>query len=150
MTTITKIMNKDLNLSLLQEELRAVGLGEQGLVTAGFDRWKKQELHPFTERRAFAWATGQPDNFADPGELRFRYDPPLDAAQEAILDGVLAAHDATVRSREQTSRIQDTADALTLADNVRNWRRLTRAQKDENDRIVTRLAARLQDRGLDL
>ena len=147
---IVKIMNKDLNLSLLNEQLRAVGLGEHGLLLAGFKRVRKQEYEPFAGRSVIATSTTGPDDKADPGELRFKYDPALTSVEEATLDAILAEHVATDRSREQTNAQKDIDDAQVLADNYRSWDTLTSVQKDASNKVLTRLVARLENRQISI
>ena len=150
MAVLIKIMDKDLNLECLQEEMIAAGLPEVGMLIAGFHLQNRRLYSPFTEPEVIARATGKDDVIAQPGELQFRYDPPLTVGQKRTLDQVLLAHDATVLSTMQKNKDQDDADCLAIAENYRNWATLNSSAKDENARLVARLIARNQDRSLDL
>ncbi len=149
---ITKFMVKDLNLECLREEIANAGLPEQSnMLIAGFHLLNKRTYNPFRSgREVIATATGQPDTWAEPGELQFRYDPELTSAQEDDLDRVLMAHQATNLSRMQINQDQDVLDCEAIAENYRNWSSLNNPAKDENARLVARLICRNQDRSLDL
>ena len=108
MVIIVRVVVKEFNSELLREELVALGLpmpkfkGFESSGSAGF-------YTPNAARRVIARRTSQggPDitDSANPGELRFSLDSPLTSRQESDLDGVLAAHDSTQRTAEQTSKI---------------------------------------------
>ena len=148
---IKKFMVKDLNLECLQEELVAAGLPSKvGMLIAGFRKETRRLYVPFTEPEVIATSTGQPDVIGEPGELQFRYDSALDARQERTLNEALVAHDASVLSTMQKNQDQDVVDVAIIAENYRNWGSLNDTEKDENARLVARLLARNQDRGLDL
>ena len=149
MVVVVKIANKNLNLPLLFDELQAAGLAQQGLLVAGFEHVGNQRYRPFVVRTVIG-KSGDVEDFADPGELRFRFADPLSTAEDTALDGVLTAHDATQTSGDQDNKQAD-ADAIApLVANYRNWATLTAAQKDNNARQVTRLVARLLDSTQDL
>ena len=146
---VVKIANKNLNLPLLLDELRAAGLTQEGLLVAGFQHEGNQRYRPFTVRMVIG-KSGDVEDFADPGELRFRFADPLSVAEDAALDAVLAAHDATQSSTDQQNKQSDQDAIAPLVSNYRNWATLTAAQKDNNARQVTRLVARLLDSTQDL
>lgn len=150
MATIIKIANKRINLDRLTEELETAGIPLQGLLLAGFNRLNVRVNQPNASTKVIATGTGKPDDEADPGELRFTYDPALTTAEETTLDGVLVAHDHTVNSNAQDNQDQDAADAESLANDHREWNDLSNAQKDENQETLSRLTARLQDRSIDI
>ena len=146
---VVKIANKNLNLPLLFDQLQAAGLTQQGLLVAGFEHVGNQRYRPLTVRTVIG-RSGDVEDFADPGELRFRFADVLSSAEDTALDGVLAAHDATQNSSDQDNK-QDDADAVApLVANYRDWGTLTAAQKDNNARQLTRLVARLLDSTQDL
>lgn len=146
---VLKIANKNLNLSLLFDQLRAAGLTQQGLLVAGFEHVGNQRYRPFAVRTVIG-RSGDVEDFADPGELRFRFADPLSGAEDAALDGVLAAHDATQTSSDQDNKRADQDAIDPLVANYRDWATLSAAQKDNNARQVTRLVARLLDSTQDL
>ena len=150
MATLVKIMNKDLNLPLFREEMVAAGVPVEGATIAGFDYVGVGQYEPFTETRVISTHSdpaGGPDieETAEPGELRFRFATVPTAPQEAIIDGVIAAHDATGQSTDQVQKQSDTAAIPILVDRWQNWDTLTNPQKDEVLKHLTRLVARLLD-----
>lgn len=150
MATIIKIANKRINLDRLTEELATAGIPLQSLLLAGFNQFNVRVSQPNASTKVIATGTGKPDDTAEPGELRFTYDPPLTVAQETTLDGVLAAHDHTVNSTSQNNADQDTADAAQLASDFQNWDTLLPPEKDESQERLTRLVARLFDSSIDI
>ncbi len=150
MVTLVKIMNKDLNLPLLREEMVAAGVPVEGATIAGFDYVGGGQYIPFTETRVISTHSdpaGGPDieGTADPGELRFRFATVPTAPQEAIIDGVLTAHDATGQSTDQVQRQSDKDAIPILVDRWQSWGTLNNAQKDDVLKNLTRLVARLLD-----
>ncbi|MCK5652550.1 MAG: hypothetical protein KAJ42_14275 [Gemmatimonadetes bacterium] len=146
---VVKIADKNLNLSLLLDQIRAAGLTQEGLLVAGFEHVGSQRYRPFTVRTVIG-KSGDVEDFADPGELRFRFPDPLTGAEDTALDGVLTAHDATQSSSDQQNKQADQDAIAPLVANYRDWATLTDAQKDNNARQVTRLVARLLDSTQDL
>ncbi len=149
MATLVKFMNKDMNFERLREEIIAAGLPSGfGALLAGFTRINGRLYEPFLTTQVISTASdpgGGPDitDSADPGELRFRFDPDLTGPQETTLDGVLTAHDATNLSTGQQNNDSDIAAIAPLVSNYQNWGSLNAAQKDNNHRQLTRLVARL-------
>lgn len=144
MADVTKFAVKNINLPLLFDQLQAAGLTQQGLLMAGFEHAQNQRYRPFAVRTEIG-RSGDVVDFADPGELRFRFANPLTGAEDTALDAVLAAHDATQTSSDQDNKQSD-ADAVDpLVANYRDWATLSAAEKDNNARQVTRLVARLLD-----
>jgi len=156
MATLVKIANKDINFERLREEMDAAGLPAGfGALIAGFNSINNRLHQPFLTTQIISRASdpaGGPDitDSADPGELRFRFDPDLTAPQEATLDGLLTAHDATNLSTAQQNNDTDIAAIPPLVSNYNSWGSLTLAQKDNNHRQLTRLVARLLDGQQDL
>ena len=144
MADVTKFAVKRINLPLLFEQLQAVGLGQPGLLMAGFQAIRSQRYDPFAVRTAIG-RSGDVIDFADPGELRFRFRNPLTAGEDTALDNLLAAHDATQNSTGQDQKQEDEDSIPTLVNNYNNWGTLTDVQKDANARQLTRLVARLLD-----
>ena len=110
-----RTLQKNFNRDLLREELS--GLQLETLQLAGFKRKGRFEGQPSTAPRRVS-RVRQPDgtyieDFAQPGELRFIFT----VAPGAALDLILAAHDATQRTTEQTRIDQDETDLdVLLAD----------------------------------
>ena len=149
MADVTKIAVKNLNLPLLMEELAAAGLGQPGLLLAGFVRFNAQHYQPLGSRSVIGSRTA-PDGStiedeADPGELRFRFPADLTGPQDTALVAVLAAHVAAERSTGQTNEKADQDAIAPLVNNFQNWGALSAAEKDNNHRQLTRLVARLLD-----
>ena len=149
MADVTKIAVKNLNLPLLMEELATAGLGQPGLLLAGFVRSNAQHYRPLGSRSVIGSRTAADgstiEDEADPGELRFRFPVDLTGPQDTALVAVLAAHVATDRSTGQTNTKADQDAIAPLISNFQNWGTLSAAQKDANNRQVTRLVARLLD-----
>ncbi len=156
MTTLIKTMNKDMNFERFHEEMSVAGLPTDfGALLAGFNRISQRLYEPFLSTQIISRSTdpaGGPDitDSADPGELRFNFDPDLTAPQETTLDGVLTAHDATNLSTNQQNRDSDIAAIAPLVNNYQNWGTLSNPEKDNNHRQLTRLVARLLDSAQDL
>ncbi|KKM85933.1 hypothetical protein LCGC14_1283980 [marine sediment metagenome] len=155
MHTLVKIVNKDLNLQLLLEEIDAAGLNRSGILLAGFvSRDDRTQLYtPNATRKVIGSRTvkdGVAETFADPGELVFSFDQALTPTEDTTLDAVLAAHDATKRTTLQLARTADDDAVPILVNNFQNWSTLTPLQKDNNHRQLTRLIARILDRGIDI
>ena len=143
---IIKFVIKDINPDRLRDELTTAGILPEGLLFAGFHRITNRLMEPFTETEVIATATGKPDVTADPGEFHFRY--PSDPG--AILDTVLVAHDATLLSKSQQNSDNDATAIPILVNRYQNWNTLTKEQKDNTLRQITRLVARLLDSAQDL
>lgn len=153
MAELVKFVVKDLNMSLLREELEAIGISEFGLLMAGFNSRPEERYEPFASRQVIArrdTPTGVVEESADPGELRFRFDPVLSAAEETALDSVLVVHDATGFSSAQINRKADRDAVAPLVANFKNWGALNSPAKDNNHKQLTRLVARLLDRSEDI
>lgn len=156
MATLVKFMNKDLNFERLREEMSVAILPVSfGSLIAGFTQVNKRLYEPFLSTQVISSSTDPGGGLditdsADPGELRFNFDPDLTAAQETTLDGVLTAHDATNLSTNQQNKDTDIAAIAPLVSNYQNWGSLTPAQKDNNQRQLTRLVARILDSAQDL
>ena len=153
---LVKIANRDLNLPRLRQEIVEAGLPSgYGLLVAGFNRSNDVVGHyvPFTVRSEIARRDG-PDgpiiDSADPGELRFRFDPDLTSPQEITLDGVLAAHDWTVLSTTQARKQEDRDAIPILVDRFKNWDSLNSSEKDSVLKQLTRLVARILDSSQDI
>lgn len=138
MAALIRIVVKDFNQHRLREEMDAAGLLGGGLLWAGFE-----EL----DRRIF---TPSAVHGNTPGELRFKYDPPLTAPQETALDGVLAAHDSTNLSRSQINQDQDEVDRQNFITTFQDWNTLTNAQQLNRCRQLFRVVARLVDSRTDI
>ncbi len=138
MTDYVKIVNKNFNQELLQEELIIASLAGGGGYWAGFDK---------ISQRIYAPSTVHGHTL---GELRFTFDPGLTVAQEETLDAILAAHDSTQLTAAQTNKDSDLSAIAPLKSNYQNWGTLDSAQKDNNHRQLTRLVARLLDSSQDL
>jgi hypothetical protein len=150
MATTIKFMNKNLNLNRLQEELQVAGVPITGMLVAGFNRVGLSQYEPFTETQVIGQATGQPDDTADPGELRFKSDAILSSTDELNLDVILSVHDNTLKSSSQANKDTDIAAIAPLVNNFQNWGTLSNAEKDNNHRQLTRLVARLLDSTQDI
>jgi hypothetical protein len=146
---VVKVAEKNLNLALLSNELKAAGVRPNGLLVAGFEHVGKQRYRPFATRTEIG-RSGDVADFADPGELRFRFPDVLTGAEDTALDGVLAAHDATQLSGDQENKQEDADAVVPLVSNYRGWATLSAAEKDNNARQLTRLVARLLDSTQDL
>lgn len=149
-------MNKDMNFERLREEMSVAGLPTDfGALLAGFTNINNRLYEPFASTQVISTATdpaGGPDitDSAEPGELRFDYVPDLTGPQQATLDGVLAAHDATNLSTGQQNDDTDIVAIPALVSNFQNWGSLNAAAKDNNHRQLTRLVARLLDSSRDI
>jgi len=152
MITLIKFMNKDLDLDLFKQEYLVAGLPEYGMLLAGFTRMGRQQYEPFASTQIISSQTdpgGGPDitDSADPGELRFRYEVALTAPQEAALDALLIAHDATQKSDIQIEREKDVTAKDQFIETFHDWDTLTALQKDNRTQELFRVVARLLDRG---
>ena len=146
MADIVKFYAKDFNPDRLHDELIVAGIEPTGMRWSGFDHINTRLMEPFTETRVISTSTGQPDVTADPGELLFRY--PSDPGSS--LDTVLTAHLATNLSKDQQNEDSDISAIAPLVNNFQNWGSLSNAQKDNNQRQLTRLVARLLDSKQDI
>lgn len=150
MAQLVKFAVKDINAALLRQQFDALAIPGGGLLFAGFARQTSTRYTPNASRQVIATrsdgAGGVIEEEADPGELRFDFEPPLDAAQETILDGVLAAHDGAQLSDLQIAKQTDLAAKDILIDRFQNWGSLDATQKDAVLMNLTRLVARLIDR----
>ena len=144
MADVTKFAVKRINLPLLFEQLQATGLGQPGLLMAGFKAIQQQRYDPLAARAEIG-RSGNVSDFAEPGEMRFRFPAPLTSGEDTDLDNLLAAHDATQNSTGQSQKQEDDDAIAPLVSNYQNWGTLTAAQKDNNHRQLTRLVARLLD-----
>ena len=149
MADVTKFAVKNINLPLLFDQLQAAGLTQQGLLMAGFEHVGNQRYRPLATRTVIG-RSGDVEDFADPGELRFRFPDVLTTAENTALNSVLDAHDATQTSGAQDNTQSDADAVAPRVSNYRDWATLTAAQKDNNARQVTRLVARLLDSTQDL
>ncbi len=115
MVTTIKIANKNINLELLFEELGiAVPATSFGLLMAGFHKLNTRVYEPNATTQVIATSTGQPDDTADPGELRFKHSVVLTAPAEAALDATLTAHDGSQTTAEQDRQDLDNTEAAQL------------------------------------
>jgi hypothetical protein len=150
MALLVKFALKDLNATLLRQQFDALGLPGGGLLFAGFTRLSSTRYTPNASRKVIATQTapggGVIEDEADPGELRFDFDPALDTNQETILDGILAAHDGAQLSDLQIAKQTDLDAVSVLVDRHQNWATLDAAQKDAVLMNLTRLVARLINR----
>lgn len=150
MAQLIKFAVKDLNAALLKQQHDALGLPPGGLLFAGFTAQGNALHTPNATRQVIARRTnpagGDFEDEADPGELRYNFEPPLDAGQETILDGLLAAHDGSQLSDLQIAKQADVAAKDILIDRFQNWDSLDAAQKDAVLKNLTRLVARVIDR----
>lgn len=145
MPTLVKIANKNLNLSLLTEELGSVGLDQHSLLMAGFRQQDERTYVPNAARKIIARRTtpgGEVVDEADPGELRFTSDAAFTVAQESSLDGVLVSHDAAVLTAEQEREDLDAKDLDQLVRDYAGWDTMSRPQKDVVTKRVVRLLVR--------
>jgi len=146
MERIIKYAIKDLNMALLREEIEQAGATPDGILLAGFYRSSKEIHSPIPESKVIATSTGQPDTLADPGEIHFKYELTPPVGDSALLDTVLANHDATGRSTGQLSKDADAVAVPILVNSYQNWDTLTNNQKDNVLKHLTRLTARLLDK----
>jgi hypothetical protein len=137
MAALIKIVNKDINRDRLNEELDAAGL-LVGITWTGFDRLNRRIMTPSTVHGFTA------------GELRFKYEPPISAGQEATLDGILAAHDSAQRSTLQIAGDQDEIDRQAFITTFNEWDTLNNTQKVNRIKHLFRVVARLVDSTTDL
>lgn len=156
MATLIKFMNKDLNFDRLRDEIIVAGLpSEFGLLIAGFTRVNKRLYEPFLTAQVISTASdpaGGPDitDSADPGELRFRHDPALSGPDEATLDGLLTAHDASLLSKSQQNSDNDITAKEQFVQTYQDWGTLTDTQKDNRTKELFRAVARLIDKTTDI
>lgn len=151
MVTLIKIMNKDLNFSLFQQEYSALGLSPLSLLLAGFTRVPKGNYEPFASRQVISSASdpgGGPDitDSADPGELRFKFEVALTGPEEASLDAFLTAHNATQQSDAQINEARDITAKDQFIQTFQDWDTLTAVQKDNRTQELFRAVARLIDK----
>ena len=138
MTTYTKFVVGDINRDKLQEDTSDAGLPVPGTLYAGFDSGPRIYTR-FTETRVISSitdASGTTNFTADPGELRFTFDPDLTPAEEATLDAVLLAHDPLTLSIEQEREDKDAAIIDQITTNLKkdNWVALSAADRQETIR----------------
>lgn len=149
METIVKIAGGNVNPEKFGEEL-ASSLGIQFSVTfAGF---KQSPTDPHVMIRNSGKeiigrrkdSTGNTFDLADPGEIRFLTESPLTPAENTTLDGLVSAHDPTVKSREQRREDNDAVALAIVTDNLKaaNWAGLTNGQKTETLRRACQLLFR--------
>ncbi|KKN64462.1 hypothetical protein LCGC14_0491500 [marine sediment metagenome] len=154
METYVKFANKDLNLSLLRQQLEESGLGEAGILFAGFTSIRRTYYTPNLERQVIATRTEQDGSVttkeADPGELRIKFETVLTFRQEAALDGVLSDHDATQLSILQIAKKKDIDSLPDLINSIKDWDTLNPQMKDAALRQGLRLIVRLQDKSVDI
>ena len=114
----TRTVRKNFNRDLLREELTASALpfelrpdGDIEMELSGFVRRNQFEFNPSPNPRQISrdGKAGTVD-LADPGELRFVFTAALTRPEGVVLDGLLAAHDATQRTAEQLRQEQDVTD----------------------------------------
>ena len=144
-TTTTKVADKNLNFPLLTEELVASIMPAYGLLLAGFNSADGILYVPNAATKVISTRDtpgGKVTDSADPGELRFETRNALTAAQNTALDRLLADHDATTRTAEQTRQAQDVTDANQLVTDYGAWDGMTAAQRDATTKIMLRLVAR--------
>ncbi len=138
MVDYVKIVVKNINQDLLQEEMVAAGVAGGGAYWAGFDKinsriYAPSTVHGFTE-----------------GELRFKYDPGLTVAQETTLDNILATHDATQSSTRQANEATDEIDRQNFVTTFQGWDALTDTQKLNRTKQLFRVVARLVNKQTDI
>lgn len=146
MTIYTKFVATDINPARLMEDIANASLPQPGMLYAGFDSGKRIYTR-FTETREIATVTdasGTTSFFADPGELRFTYDPDLSLSEQAALDAVLAAHDHLSLSVEQERQDKDVSVLVQVTNNLKkaNWTVLTSSSKQETIRRALQLLFR--------
>lgn len=123
MSVLVKIANKNLNLELLREELgvAVASAGNFGLLMAGFHKLNNRVYEPNATTQVIATSTGEPDDTAEPGELRFKTTAVLSAPAQAALDAALTVHDSTQLTSEQARVDQDAGDAVILLNDFNNF-----------------------------
>jgi len=138
MARLIKNVVKNFNQERLHEEMLAQNLVGGGLLWAGFERLNRRVYSPSNVHGH------------TPGDLHFKYEPELTPGQEATLDGILAAHDATQRSTFQRHKDTDEQDRQDFIDTFNDWPTLTVAQQLNRTRRLFRVVARLIDATTDL
>jgi hypothetical protein len=154
MSDHTLIATTNINLELLREEIAAAGLVSAGILMAGFHLLRPSGLYGLNPARKEIGRRTDPADptqdiitFADPGEIKFKFDATLTAPQEATLAATLAAHDPLLFTQAQQQQIDHKASAATLKNIYQQWNSLTPAQKDAGTREAIRRLARLIDKG---
>ncbi len=155
MAALIKVRVKDFNGALLQQQLKAGSIPPGGLLWAGFHRQEDNIYEPFVEVETIGRRTN-PDggddilDIAEPGELRFRFEPDLTPAQETLLNSILTNHDSTQFSEGQRNQATDLTAKDLLISRYQNWDSLNPQEKDVVLKNLTRLVARLIDRSTNI
>ncbi len=142
MVKTIKIVNKNLNISKLWEELEAAGFSDFGLLMAGFHQLSDGIYEPNAGQKVIATSTGQPDDIAEAGELRFKTAIALSGAEETTLEGVYTAHDFSIKTDEQTRQDTDIAELDQLLIDYGNYDGMNAGQKDVVIKRMMRLLLR--------
>jgi len=147
MAEVVKIADKDINLSLLTEELAATIVPAYGLLLAGFTFSRSSGFYEPNGRATIISTRsdgqgGTINDIAAIGELRFEFRSALTAAEDTALDGALTAHTATTKTNEQQNEAQDDIDAAQLLVDYGNWDGMTAVQRDATTKIMLRLQTR--------
>ncbi len=113
MATETRTLTKDINLELLQQELRAaLGSVMQLVDPVGYERVTERQMTPraadFVYSRSVVGGVVT-ELTAVPGQIIFTVSAPLTGPQNTTLDNALTAHVHTGKSTDQTNR--DAAEA---------------------------------------
>jgi hypothetical protein len=137
-----KIVNKNINLEKLTEEMTAAGFSNFGFLLAGFNRLNDRVHQPNAAQKVIATSTGQPDDLADPGEIRFRTEEELTGQEETDLDAVYAAHDYTILTAEQTRIDVDLIDIDQLLVDFGNFDGMTQGQVNTTIKRALRVLVR--------
>ncbi len=144
MPTTIKIAEKNINLDLLFEELGIVVASVNfGLLMAGFHKLNNRVFEPNASTQVIATSTGQPDDTAEPGELRFKHSVALTVPAEDALDAALAAHNPTLLTAEQTRVDLDATEAQQLLTDYNNFDSMNAGQKDVVYKRMLRTVVRL-------
>lgn len=155
MSTYIKTHVKNFNGDLLSEQV-SDGLPEARLLWAGFTMTSNRRTlyEPNAGTKVIASNT-QPDGSvvettAEPGEMKWSFAGDLTAPQEAMLDSILTAHDATQKSSAQIWEQEKGNAANAFRDNFNDWGSLNPQQKDANAKQLTRFMSRLLNRSTDI
>ena len=113
---------------------------------SGFDRSSRYILVPVNEPKLIT-RRRNPDgsyteNWAEPGELRFKFSTELTPVEDVLLDDILAMHNSAQRTQQQQREEQDETDLDLLEANYPNWDSFTPAQRNSFLKVLSRVAIR--------
>lgn len=146
MSTTTRTILKDFNRDLLTEQLAASALPFVKSELSGFRRKSRFVGTPTSEPRRVSrilQADGTyTEDFAQPGEIRFEFTTGLTIAEGVILDTLLADHDSTQFTTEQTRENKDETDLDTLITNFPNFDSFNNQQRNMFLKTLARVVLR--------